>query len=212
MTGIVYLAPSNESGFNTCKDASKGCAQSCLFSAGRGAMPNVIEARINKTLAFFRDKNAWITQLVQEITAFTKKAQKLGKIPCVRLNGTSDLPWELVKVDGKNIMEIFPSVQFYDYTKSEARMLAFVSGKMPANYHLTFSRSEDNQEKVERVLKAGGNVAVVFDKVPKVWQGFEVIDGDQADTRFLDKKNVVVGLKAKGKARKDKSGFVVEIK
>lgn len=212
MTGISYLAPSDESGVaNTCPDASYGCRNACLFTAGRGAMNNVKEARINKTLAFFKNKNVWMKQLSFEIVRLVKKAGKEGKIPCVRLNGTSDLPWERVKLDGKNIMEHFSNVQFYDYTKSVARMKEFLSGKFPINYHLTFSRSEDNDADVNEVLALGGNVAVVFrGSLPETFKGFKVIDGDLTDLRFTDEKNVVVGLVEKGRAKKDCSGFVVE--
>lgn len=210
LTGICYLAPSDESGFNTCKHASDGCRTACLFTAGRGAMSNVKEARINKTLAFFKNKQVWMKQLCGEITKLVKKAHKDGKIPCVRLNGTSDLPWENIKLDGKNIMEHFPDVQFYDYTKHVDRALNYVSGLLAKNYHLTFSRSETNQADVLKVLAAGGNVAVVFRGVqPPVWEGFKVIDGDASDLRFTDDVNVIVGLTEKGLAKRDESGFVV---
>lgn len=212
LTGISYLAPSDESGVaNTCPDASSGCREACLFTAGRGAMDNVKSARVNKTLAFFKNKNVWMKQLAVEITRLIKKAKKDGKLPCIRLNGTSDLPWERVKLDGKNIMEHFPSVQFYDYTKSISRMRDFLSGGLPSNYHLTFSRSEDNDADVNEVLANGGNVAVVFrGSLPETFNGFKVVDGDLTDLRFADEKNVVVGLTQKGKAKKDESGFVVE--
>ena len=212
ITGIVYLAPSDESGeFNTCGDASVACRQSCLFFAGRGAMKNVKDARVAKTLAFYHGKDKWMGQAIKEIVALAKKAVKLEMNPCVRLNGTSDIPWERVKLDGKNIMEHFPSVQFYDYTKNIARMLSFLRGEMPANYHLTFSRSEDNEEKCLTVLNEGGNVAVVMSKnfEPKEFYGKEVINGDEHDLRFLDKVNVIVRLIEKGRAKKDDKGFVV---
>lgn len=212
LTGISYLAPSDESGVaNTCPDASTGCRSACLFTAGRGAMDNVKDARVNKTLAFFKNKNVWMKQLAVEIAKLLRKAKKEGKIPCIRLNGTSDLPWERVKLDGKNIMEHFPEVQFYDYTKSPSRMREFTGGTLPSNYHLTFSRSESNEVEVDEVLAAGGNVAVVFrGKQPETWKGYKVIDGDETDLRFTDEKNVIVGLTQKGKAKKDASGFVVE--
>ena len=214
ITGIVYLAPSNESGeFNTCGDASKGCREACLFTAGRGAMRNVKDARIAKTLAFYHNKDKWMIQLIEEISALVKKANKLRMTPCVRLNGTSDIPWERVKQDGMNIMEHFPHVQFYDYTKNIARMLSFLRGEMPANYHLTFSRSEENEDKCLAVLNSGGNVAVVFRKnfSPKEFYGKEVVNGDENDLRFMDKKNVIVRLIEKGRAKKDDKGFVVGV-
>ena len=122
-----------------------------------------------------------------------------------------DIGWELIKVNGLNIFEMFPDVQFYDYCKSPKRMLNFIDGKLPPNYHLTFSRSEKNWETCLIILACGGNVAAVFrDKLPKKYMGYRVIDADKNDLRFLDPKNVICGLVAKGKkGRKDKSGFVI---
>jgi len=213
LTGICYLAPSDESGkVNTCPNASAGCRAACLFTAGRGAMSNVKNARIEKTLAFLQNKNEWMAQLKKEIFALVKRANKKEMTPCVRLNGTSDLPWERVQLESLNIMQHFPSVQFYDYTKSLARMMAFLRGEMPANYHLTFSRSETNHAECVQVLNSGGNVAIVFrGKSPEQYEGHKVINGDESDLRFLDEKNVIVGLTQKGKAKKDASGFVVSV-
>ena len=212
ITGIAYLAPSVESGYNTCKHASEGCKSACLFTAGRGAMDSVKNARIEKTLTFFRNKHVWLAKLDKEITKLAKKAKKIGKVVCVRLNGTSDLPWESICFnDGLNIMEKHPTVQFYDYTKNHNRMFQYINGDLPTNYHLTFSRSESNEDISLKVLSEGGNVAVVFrNKLPETWNGFRVIDGDESDLRFTDPKNVVVGLVEKGRAKKDETGFVVE--
>lgn len=209
MTGILYFAPSDLSGRDVCPHASEGCKTACLFSAGRGAYPNVKASRIHKTLSFFADRKAFTAQLLDDISKLSKRVSKKGFNFAVRLNGTSDLPWENIKIEGKSILEHFPNVQFYDYTKNLTRMLSFLNGKMPANYHLTFSRSEKNQDEVKTVLLNGGNVAVVFSKPFTSYLGKKVVDGDQDDLRFLDPKGVVVGLKAKGKAKKDKSGFVV---
>lgn len=208
LTGILYLAPANEGGFgNLCVNASAGCLSSCLFTAGRGRMSNVRLGRIRKTRLFFTDKESFFSQLRKDIVRGMKRAKKLGMTYCVRLNGTSDVPWERL-----GIMTEFPTVQFYDYTKSPARALAHARGEMPANYHLTFSRSESNEIDSLQILAAGGNVAVVFDSAnyPQMWNGFSVVSGDESDLRFLDAKNVVVALYAKGKAKKDASGFVVK--
>ena len=198
LTAITYLAPSDASGVtNTCPSASRGCRRACLFTSGRGRMSNVMEARINKTKFFVNDQVVFMLQLKKEITAFIKKASKLDLIPCVRLNGTSDIAWEDIKLDGKNIMEHFPSLQFYDYTKRLTRMVVWLAGGMPDNYHLTFSRSESTSDKVVRdILKEGGNVAVVYaDELPASDFGFvEVINGDESDLRFRDKQGVIVGL------------------
>jgi len=208
LTDILYLAPANEGGFgNLCVNASAGCLAVCLFTAGRGRMSNVRLGRIRKTRLFFTDKKAFFMQLRKDIVRGMKRAAKLGVSYCVRLNGTSDIPWERL-----GIMQEFPAVQFYDYTKSAARALAHARGEMPANYHLTFSRSEANEADALQVLAAGGNVAVVFDSAnyPTTWNGYTVANGDSSDLRFLDAKNVVVALYAKGKGKQDKSGFVVK--
>jgi hypothetical protein len=208
LTGILYLAPANEAGFgNLCPNASAGCLASCLYTAGRGAMRNVKDARIRKTRLFFSDKVKFIQLLTEDIENFIKLGKKENKKICQRLNGTSDIPWERLAIFDK-----FSDVQFYDYTKSASRTVDFALGKLPKNYHLTFSRSESNETSALNVLANGGNVAVVFSGgLPKTWKGYNVIDGDESDLRFNDGKNVVVGLKAKGKGKKDTSGFVIPV-
>ena len=210
----LHLAPAKLSGYNVCSSASKGCASACLNTAGRGKFDMVQKARIAKTQKFFSDKNGFLWQLAKEIGNAIKLSAKKDMIPCFRLNLTSDLPWENLKVEshGKklSLMEMFPDVQFYDYTKHFNRMEKYVRGEMPKNYHLTYSRSECNQKLVEIIAKLGGNIATVFrNELPKNWLGKEVIDGDLHDLRFLDKKKVIVGLVEKGLAKKDASGFVV---
>jgi hypothetical protein len=207
----LQLAPANLSGYNVCKDASEGCAAACLFTSGRGAMPNVSEARIRKTKMFFESKNEFGNDLISDLKKALKKAQKVGVTLAVRLNTISDLPWEKIKFEGETLMAQFPEIVFYDYTKSESRMLAYLAGKMPENYSLTFSRSEDNDNSVVNVLEAGGNVAVVFrNGLPEKWSGLPVVDGDVSDARFLDPEGCIVGLIEKGKAKGDSSGFVIE--
>ena len=211
-TGIQYLAPSDASDvINTCPNASKGCREACLFTAGRaGVWKSINEARINRTKLFANNKDAYFKQLTKEIKSLIVKAQKDNYTACVRLNGTSDIDWENIKnTDGKTIMELFGDIQFYDYTKSFKRMVKFLNGDFPKNYHLTFSQSENNQKQAKEVVKMGGNISVVFAKLPQTYLNKNVIDGDVSDLRFNDDKNVIVGLKAKGKARKDKTGFVV---
>lgn len=211
MTGIQYLAPADVSGHNTCPNASAGCKAACLFTSGMaGAFASINKARTEKTLFFFNNRAEYGKQLLKEIGALVKKAAKQNLTPAVRLNGTSDLAWESIQFDGKSVMEHFPSVQFYDYTKSAKRAKRHAEGKMPTNYHLTFSRSESNQADVVEVLNANGNVAVVFhDRLPATYLGKPVVDGDESDLRFNDAKGVVVGLKVKGKAKQDTSGFAV---
>ncbi len=210
-TAGIHLAPAKLSGYNTCIAASHGCAAACLNTAGMGSFSNVQASRIAKTKAFFEDRNAFMVSLIKEIKAMIKKCAKLNLTPAFRLNLTSDIAWESIKHDGMNIMEMFPEVQFYDYTKIPKRMLMFTRGELPKNYHLTFSRSENNQTHVDIVMACGGNVAVVFrGALPNTYKGKKVIDGDINDLRFLDPKGVVVGLVEKGRAKKDASGFVVE--
>ena len=206
----IHLAPSKLSGHNVCLWASKGCAMACLNTAGRGAMSNVQKARINKTKFFFQDKGGFMEQLVKEIAAAIKSAAKAGLAPCFRLNLTSDIPWEGVRYEGKNIFEHFPNHQFYDYSKGKTR---FVKNKV-SNYHLTYSRSEETElEEIKELVSKDYNVAVVFrGKLPKTWEGMQVVDGDDTDLRFLDPKGVIVGLVEKGLAKKDQTGFVVEPK
>lgn len=211
LTGILYLAPSNESGaINVCPHASAGCRAACLYTAGMGSFSNVKQARINKTLFFARDRKSFVAQIKKDIAALIRKAKRMDLIPCVRLNGTSDLPFE-----NFGIMAEFPDIAFYDYTKNAKRMKRYLAGDMPANYSLTFSRSETkrNHRQCEEIANLGGNVAAVFagKTLPKTYQGKRVFNGDESDLRFLDPTGVIVGLNAKGMARKDNSGFTINI-
>jgi hypothetical protein len=208
LTGVMYLAPANISGFETCPKRSKGCTESCLYTAGRGAFNSIQKARINKTLRFFQDREKFINDLRKDIKSIVKKADEQNMIPAIRLNGTSDIEWTRF-----GLMEEFPNVQFYDYTK----VLNRLEKQIPSNYHITFSKNEVNDTECEVALKLGTNVAVVFDtkkgtELPATWKGFPVYDGDDTDVRFMDPKGgYVIGLRAKGKARKDASGFVVKL-
>jgi hypothetical protein len=202
MTGILHLAPYNLSGMNVCPMASQGCASSCLNTAGRGAFSTTQQARIRRTKMFFEEREMFIALLRKDIETLRKKAQAKGMIAAVRLNGTSDIDWRRF-----GIFEAYPDVQFYDYTKVYRRMVE----PRPSNYHLTFSRSECNESDAIKVLGSRGNVAVVFKELPDFWNGYKVIFGDESDVRFEDEQGVVIGLLAKGKARKDNSGFVVTI-
>ena len=211
----LHLSPSNKSGFNVCQWSSAGCRAACLDTAGRGCMSNVQTSRINKTKRFFKDNFGFMSDLRVEISKAIISAGKKQMIPCFRLNLTSDIPWENVRKGSKtNVIEEFPNVSFYDYTKGFTRMMAWLNGKMPDNYHLTFSRSEEtSDDRIKKILSLGGNVAVVFrGSLPKTYLGFSVVDGDENDLRFKDPKGVIVGLVEKGLAKKDETGFVVEPK
>lgn len=216
MTAVLHLAPYDLSGYQVCPMATEGCAAACLNTAGRGGIikkgetTNAIQlARIRKTKLFYEDRSAFFEALISDIRAVQRKAKREGFDSVgIRLNGTSDIPWESYRVlyEGKtyaNIMAIFPEVQFYDYTKRHNRK------DTPSNYHLTFSLAESNDAKARLALKRGVNVAVVFrNDTPSHFMGVPVIDGDLHDYRPIDGKNVIVGLKAKGKAKKDRTGFV----
>lgn len=207
LTGILYLAPANESGvMNTCQFASEGCKADCLFTAGRGVFESVHKARVKKTHFLASDRAGFLAQLRKDIVSLVRSAKRQRLTPAIRLNGTSDLAWL-----GMQLSREFPGVQFYDYTKLPRPYL-----RKSANYHLTFSRSESNHETTLDALQHGVNVAVVFDtkrgqSLPQSWHGYKVIDGDIHDLRFLDGyQSAIIGLRAKGKARKDAStGFVL---
>lgn len=210
-TGI-HLAPYDLSGKNICPHASQGCAHSCLNVSGQGYYQRVQLARIRKTKFFLEHRKEFLETLHEEISKHIVKAKKNGYRISFRLNLTSDLAWESIKLNGVSIIDHFPRTKFYDYTKNPKRMLNFVTGNFPRNYHLTFSRSEENHKKCEIVSGCGGNVAVVFRQdIPRTYLGKRVIDGTTHDARFLDPKNCIVGLKALGRAKKDNTGFVVDV-
>lgn len=226
LTAVLHLAPGDLSGFQVCPMATQGCLAACLNTAGRGGISkdgmithdmlvkgtrtNAIQAaRVRKTRMYFTDRPAFMALLVREIGLLVAMAGRLGLKPAIRLNGTSDIPWERIAtpMGNANIMQSFPDVQFYDYTKRPNRK------DLPGHYSLTFSLAEGNDRAAEQALCNGHNVAVVFRKeLPRVFvvqnTMAEVINGDEHDLRFLDKRGVVVGLKAKGNAKKDSSGFV----
>lgn len=215
LTGVLYLAPHVLSGYQVCPNATDGCIEACLYTAGQGVYSNVQKSRLNRTRWFFEDRASFMETLVADIQRLVRKAEKTGMIPAVRLNGTSDIAWEKfsVTVDGiryRNVMEAFSGVAFYDYTKVLGRKSALAL----ANYHLTFSLAENNDFLAVKALEEGYNVAVVMrtkrkEAKPEVWGGYPVVDGDVDDVRFHDPKGGhIVALFAKGKATKDTSGFV----
>lgn len=228
LTAILHLAPATLAGFRSksgllvtvCAKATAGCIAACLNTAGRGGIfkagesTNAIqEARIGRTLWYFTDRESFLATLAAEIAALEKKAKRLGLKLAVRLNGTSDIQYER---EAAWLFAMFPGVIFYDYTKIAKR---FTRGALPVNYRLTYSYSEapEAAEEARAVLAAGGNVAVVFRSkavraryMSEGWQGAPVIDGDATDLRFLDAPGAVVGLYAKGRARRDASGFVID--
>jgi hypothetical protein len=210
-TFILYLAPYNQNAkkINLCPMASKGCAAACLFTAGRGKFSNVQSSRINKTNYFIYNKELFINQLAKEIIRETAKAEKKKEKIAFRLNGTSDQDfiYLLKKYANLDIKDLQPFAVFYDYTKILGKVKKY---KDHPNYFLTFSRAEDNESAAISALNDGANVSIVFNgALPNYWRGFPVIDGDTSDLVMIYNKNVVLGLRAKGEAKKDASGFVV---
>ena len=204
-TAILHLAPFNLSGKNVCPKASPECAAACLNTSGRGQMGSVQKARIDKTNLFWTNKNAFLWQLSTEIEQLKKRAARQGFKFAVRLNGTSDLAWHRMKVDGGGTLhELHPDVQFYEYTK----ILNYLDHDHN-NLNVTFSDSGRNNSDINEALKKGANVAVVFkDKLPKKWLSRRVINGDRHDLRFKDPRGVIVGLVAKGAGRNLNNKFI----
>ena len=211
LNAINYMAPHRSAGVgDLCGNASAGCIALCLgeHSGNAALYPAVMQSRIRKAQWFMRDRKAFVAEMAIHIASAKRQARKARLKLCVRLNGATDLAWEGLS---PSTFSDNPTIQFVDYTKSYKRALAHALGKMPANYHLTFSRSEVNDADCIRILAAGGNVAVVSSlPKPTAWYGFPTVDGDQSDLRHLDPKGVVVWLSPKGaKAKRDKSGFVI---
>lgn len=216
VTAIMYLKPFKTLGVNLCANAeSAKCHLPCLNSAGRGQMDSVQKGRLRKTLWFIRDRESFMAQLVKDLRSFLAYCAKRNIQACVRLNGTSDIRFELIPVSiggvtFKNVMEAFPAIQFYDYTKLANRR------GIPSNYSLTWSysgASESYAKQYAMAVERGLNIAVVFrnkESIPSQYLGLPTINGDKDDLRFLDPKGVVVALYAKGQAKHDDSGFVVD--
>jgi hypothetical protein len=211
-TFILYMAPADQvTGLNLCPFASHGCKASCLYSAGRGKFSNVQASRINKSKFWGFDRSNFYIQLANELLHIHDKAIKQGKEIAIRLNGTSDIDhlYLLERYSGIDFLDNFYSnLLFYDYTKNPNHISRYKNTR----YKITFSRSETNEIEAKKILKLGGNVAVVFaGELPEFYLGYPVINGDLTDLRYFDPVNVVVGLKAKGDAKKDLSGFVVSL-
>jgi len=223
LSGILYLAPHTTAGakdpdsgerINVCSGASPACMKACLYRSGASLIyRNINEARIRKTKLLFSDRDRFLSELAGDIAKIERAGERRNLIPAIRLNGTSDLAWERIpiEINGKryrSIMQAFPAVSFYDYTKREDRISDL--RKLPRNYTLVFSRSEINDRACKLALRKGINVAIVFyKKLPASYWSFPVINGDLFDARFMDPSPAIVGLKAKAHAKKDRSSFVI---
>jgi len=210
----LSLAPykQNAKGVNLCPKASKGCALACLFTAGRGKFTNVQQARINKTNYYLFDKQKFLNQLAKEINKIALKSTITDEKFALRLNTLSDVDfvYQLKKYCDLDILndDTYKNIIVYDYTA----IIGKVKKYLGTRYHLTLSRKEDNEQDVMEALEMGGNVAIVFTELPKTYKGFKVVDGDKTDLEMTKYKNVVLGLKAKGDAKKDTTGFVIQNK
>ena len=217
---IHYMTPDTlaDGEHTVCPWSTPGCRDSCLNTAGRGQVMGELtvknletymihKSRIGKTLDWFADRQGYADKVTAELVLLEKRAIKKQLLPVARLNGTSDIAWE-----NYIPMEAFGNTKFYDYTKSEQRVRNFIEGKLPANYDLTYSYHEFTAPGlVKRLTNYGANVAVVFRKeMPSAFQGVEIISGMEHDFRFMDKKGFVVGLIARGRAKHDTSGFVID--
>ena len=211
----LNLIPSSISGFQVCASESEGCSNACLHASGNPVfMSQKTLGRTNRTLFYFKERAKFLAMASKELRNFEILCKKHGLKPVVRLNTTSDIMWE-----NHNLIQTFKNIKFYDYTKHFKRMMKYLKGELPENYHLTFSLNEKNHKEGFEVLKCGGNVAMVFRNTPpETYKGYKVINGDLHDMRFTDPKNVIVGLKEKlhlnpetGKKERDQSGFVIDL-
>lgn len=200
LTAVLHLAPHTLSGSNMCSKASAGCSAACLNTAGKGVNPHIQLSRVRRTESYLNDRDVFLKKLRADLRMLARKAAREGLKPAARLNATSDQPKLALKMAAE-----FPGIQFYDYTKIKE----VFTWPWPANYHATFSRSEINAEECMEVLELGFNVAAVFEDRPPYYKGYEVLNGDLSDLRFLDKRGCIVGLSAKGKGKRDQTGFVI---
>lgn len=238
VAALIYLSPANFSGYEVCGGRTKGCTAACLAFAGHGGMgvtrdgttitkTNACQTcRLRRTLTLFEKQSLFMQLLSRDIEKLVRDAAKVDGIPAFRPNGTSDLDWTTIPCPRNGVMfanmfAAFPEVRFWDYTKVAKRMFAFLAGELPANYTLIFSRAETMASKITamQVLQSGGNVAAVFATkkgraLPTEWNGHTVLDADVHDFRFLDPrsaKGFVMGLRAKGDAKGDTSGFSIAV-
>lgn len=202
-TAILHLSPERVSGYgNVCASATEGCKAVCLNTSGHGRYSNVQNARKERTRKYFLENDKFKAELREDIETFIRRSKKNELIPVIRLNGTSDLP-----MLAHEFAKEFSDIQFYDYTAHSKPW----QRELP-NYDLTFSLKENNLIHAMAALENGVRVAAVFDELPETYLGYPVINGEDSDLRFLEPKGVIVGLTPKGKAKHDKSGFVIRLK
>lgn len=214
LTSGLHLAPWNLSGYKVCQNATPECIAGCLNTAGRGVYSKTQNARILKTQMLFQDPKTFWALVERDIRTLLRMAEREGKIAALRLNLTSDLPFhKMIVRDGKSIMDLYPEIVYYNYTKVPRR----ITDKHPLE-HITFSRAENNDQDCFKALANGINVAVVMgpeliEQLDQFKGRLKLFNGDETDLRFLDPKGKygrIIYLKAKGKAKKQTSeGFVM---
>lgn len=216
-TYILYLAPytQNSKGINLCPNASDGCVAGCLFTSGRGRFSNVANSRINKSNYYVENRDGFLEQLANELNKIDRRALKEQKQIAIRLNGTSDIDLigQLAKKFSVNVFNHYPNLVFYDYTKILGKIEKY-KDVLGRDYHLTYSRSENTSFfDLKQALIWGANVAIVFNEIPEYYSiygdSIQVIDGDESDIIMMYNKGKILGLKAKGDAKKDRSNFVI---
>jgi len=209
-TAIVHFSPHKKSGFNVCPRATAGCRIPCLDTSGLGQTSTTQAARIKKTKRYFQDRENFLAQLQKEIEAFVRSSSRKGLKAAFRLNGTSDLPAFAINAAKAN-----PGVRFYDYTKIIDTLRR---DDIPANYDLTFSRSESNWQECLEALSRGYRVAAVIDpkitdkelrKILALPNKVKILNGDSDDLTFRKPKASLLRLTPKGKAKWNFSGFVI---
>tara|TARA_R100000781_G_scaffold90102_2_gene55609 strand:- start:780 stop:1616 length:837 start_codon:yes stop_codon:yes gene_type:complete len=237
ITAIIYMSPASLSGKNVCSFSTAGCRAVCLNMAGRGQFNYIQQSRLNRTRYFLNDRVNFLNNLTLRISNFIEYAKRKELTPVIRLNGTSDIPYENIKIklndllqykklnnnkhkkvftafiqnngikESLNIMDIFKDIQFYDYTKYPQTRRPKAINQR--NYDLTFSRAENNEaEALEYIRTNSGRASFVFSgKLPEYYKGLKVIDADKTDLRFLEPKNVITGLVFKGSKKTLKEGI-----
>lgn len=198
---IMHLAPAKLSGYETCPGRSPGCTAACLYRAGMGSMPNVQAARIARTKLYWENEHAFDDQLLREVRSNITQAAHHGQRLAIRPNGTSDLNWIW-------LARLFPTVQFYDYTKVTKRMVKWIHGQWPANYHLTWSLSE-RPSNISIAQAAWPKMVMACVGKPPSWHKGPKVNGDKHDLTFMHKPGTLLVLSPKGRAKLDKTGFVI---
>lgn len=217
LNAIHYMSPHEIAGVgNLCPWATPSCKRICLgYHSGQASMVansadtnsknNVRRSRDTKARQYMLERRRYMAEVVRQAARVIRKASEKGFLAALRFNGSTDLVGEAV-----NLAHTFPTVKVNEYTKSFKFAMANALGEHPSNLRVCFSRTEENEDDAIKILENGGLVSVVFAKtLPRTWGGFPVVDGDRHDLLHLWPRGVVIGLKAKGSARGDTSGFVV---